>query len=97
VVGIAAVVTLDGNAVSDARIAVTGLGTKATLATNAAAAMIGHAPDEATIRDAAALASFGIDPRQDLQGNAAYKEQLTRVHVGRAINAAVARARQAGH
>ena len=96
VVGIAAVVTLADNAVSDARIAVTGLGTKAKLATNAAAALIGKAPDAATIGAAAALVSAGIEPREDSQGNAAYKEQLARVHAGRAINAAVERARQAG-
>jgi aerobic carbon-monoxide dehydrogenase medium subunit len=95
VVGIAASVELDAKrqTIRSARIGVTGLGFKATLATATAEALVGKLPDRLTIHDAAALIADGIEPREDLQGDAAYKTHLARVHAERAIAKAVARAR----
>jgi carbon-monoxide dehydrogenase medium subunit len=92
VVGIAAVVALNGGPVRAARIGVTGLALKPSLAAAAADALVGKSPDAAAIRAAAALVADGLEPREDLQGNAEYKTQLARVHAERAITRAVERA-----
>jgi len=94
VVGVAAVVTLDGSGkVSAARVAVTGVGPKAVRAKGVEGALTGKAPDAATIQAAAAKAADGIDISADLQGSVEYKRHLTQVYAKRALEAAAARAK----
>jgi carbon-monoxide dehydrogenase medium subunit len=94
VVGVAAVVTLDGGGkVSSARVAVTGVGAKAVRAKGVEAALSGKAPDAATIQAAAAKAADGIEMSADLQGSVEYKRHLTQVYAKRALEAAVTRAK----
>ncbi len=93
VVGVAAVLTLDGaGKVQSARVAVTGLGPKAARAQKLEAALIGKVPDAASLQAAAAFASDGIEVRADLTGSADYKAHLTMTYAMRALTKAAARA-----
>jgi carbon-monoxide dehydrogenase medium subunit len=93
VVGVAAVVTASGGTCREARVAVTGVGPKATRASGVEAALNGKALDEASIRTAAQRAAEGIAISADLQGSVEYKAHLTRVYARRALEAAAGRAR----
>lgn len=95
VVGVAAVVTLDGKgACSRAGVGITGAGTKAVRAKSAEAALVGKALDAGTIRAAAEKAAEGVDVQADLQGSVEYKTHLLKVHARRAIETALSRARK---
>jgi aerobic carbon-monoxide dehydrogenase medium subunit len=93
VVGVAAEVFLDARgAVQASRIAITGLGSKATRAAGVEQALQGKAPDAAAVKAAAAHAAEGIEVRDDLIGSAAYKTQLAAVYTERALTRAAERA-----
>jgi carbon-monoxide dehydrogenase medium subunit len=86
VVGVAAVLTLspDG-ACSAARIAVTGVSFNAYRATGVEAALVGRALDDATIRDAAHLATSDQHVLSDVWASAEYRTHLCSVFVERAV------------
>jgi carbon-monoxide dehydrogenase medium subunit len=92
--GVAARVTLaeDGRCAM-VRIALLSVGEGPIAAARATAALTGQPPAESAIRAAAELAaSEDIDPPSDLHASAAYRRQLTRVLVRRALLRATARA-----
>jgi carbon-monoxide dehydrogenase medium subunit len=91
VVGVAAVLTLDGGKISKASIGITGAGTKATRAKGVEAAIAGKAADAASIQAAAEKAADGVDVQADLQGSVEYKQHLLRVFAKRAMEAAAAK------
>ncbi len=94
IVGVAAVVTLDGKGVcSKVGVGVTGAGTKAVRAKGVEAGVAGRTLDAATIEAAAQKAAEGIDIQADLQGSVEYKAHLCRVFARRALEAAAKRAR----
>ena len=96
VVGVAAVVTLDGNGTcTKAGVGVTGAGTHAVRAKGVEAALNGKRLDAAAIEAAASKAAEGVDVQADLQGSVEYKSHLCRVFAKRAIEAAVKRAQGA--
>ncbi|MBI2526922.1 MAG: xanthine dehydrogenase family protein subunit M [Candidatus Rokubacteria bacterium] len=88
VVGVAAVLTLDGGKVGKAGIGITGAGTRAVRARGVEAALQGKTLDTATIQAAAERAPEGVDVQADLQGSVEYKQHLLRVFAKRAIEAA---------
>jgi aerobic carbon-monoxide dehydrogenase medium subunit len=90
VVGVAAVLTVDGGKVTKASIGITGAGTKATRAKGVEAGLVGKALDAATVQAAADKAADGVDVQADLQGSEDYKRHLLRVFARRAIEAATA-------
>ena len=93
IVGVAAVVTLDSQRICQiVRIAVTGAGPRPTRARRAERYLTGKAPTEQNLRQAAQRAPIGIDFMSDLHGSAEYREHLTGVFTGRALEAAVNRA-----
>ena len=93
-VGVAALVTLDGSSqVSKARIGVTGAAVKGYRALEAEKALAGKKSDATAIKSAAALATKGIDTTGDIWASSEYRAHLTQVYAERAITAAVARAR----
>ncbi|HYP25209.1 MAG TPA: xanthine dehydrogenase family protein subunit M [Blastocatellia bacterium] len=93
VVGVAVSLTLDGGgACRNARVAITGVGSKAYRAEGVEQALTGRALDSAAIASAAAHATDGIDANGDLYASADYRRNLARIHTGRAIEAALARA-----
>jgi aerobic carbon-monoxide dehydrogenase medium subunit len=89
VVGVCAVLTLDGGKVAKAGIGITGAGTNATRAKGVEAGIVGKALDAATIQAAADKAPDGVDVQADLQGSVEYKQHLLKVFAKRAIEAAV--------
>ena len=92
VVGVAAVLTLDGGGkISKASIGITGAGTKATRAKGVEAAIAGKPADAASIQAAASSAAEGVDVQAELQGSVEYKQHLLRVFAKRAMEAAAAK------
>ena len=86
IVGIAAQVTRAGGKVSAARVAMTGLGPKATRLTGVERALLSGA----TAAAAAAKATDGMDLVDDSSGSAAYKANMVRVFTRRALTRALA-------
>jgi carbon-monoxide dehydrogenase medium subunit len=91
VVGVAAVLTMDGGKIAKASIGITGAGTKATRAKSVEAAIAGKAADAASIQAAAEKGADGVDVQADLQGSEEYKKHLLKVFSKRAIEAAAAK------
>ena len=90
VVGVAAVLTIDGGKCTKASIGITGAGTHAVRAKGVEAALAGKSLDAASIAAAADKAPDGVDVQADLQGSVEYKKHLLKVFAKRAIEAAVA-------
>ena len=94
-VAVAARVSLDGDTITHARVA---LGAAAATPLRARAvenALQGQTPTPKLIRDAAALVAEEVDPLADFRGSAAYKRDMAVVFTQRAIEQAVTRAREA--
>ena len=77
-------------ALSDVRIVVGAVTDKPTRLDDAEREMQGGVPDAARIARACEAAQEAVDPESDVRGSAAYKRQLVRVYVGRALRAAFA-------
>jgi carbon-monoxide dehydrogenase medium subunit len=81
-----------GGVCERAGIGLTNVGTTPIKAERAEAALRGKRVDDASIRQAAALAAEAADPAADLRGSVEYKRDLVRVLTGRAIRRALERA-----
>jgi len=92
VAGAAAWVKKSNGSIEDARIGLTGVGTKASLAEGVSAALIGTDGSDAAISEAAAHAVDGVTVLEDLYGSEEYKAHLATVYVARAVKAALANA-----
>ncbi len=92
VAGAAAWVRMDGGSVADARVALTGVGTKASLADATAQAVIGTDGSESAVRAAAAKAAEDVTVIEDLYGSVEYKTHLASVYATRALLKAIANA-----
>lgn len=92
--GIAATATVDeAGRCSSARIALLSVGEGPVLAAEAAAALVGQAPDEDAIRAAAEAASQrDVDPPGDIHASPEYRRQLVKVLVQRVLPRAFERA-----
>lgn len=85
----AAWIKLGDSGVEDARVAVTGVGTKPTLATSVAEALVGTDGSDEAIAAAAEKAVDEITVIEDLYGSEDYKTHLAKVFVRRAVKKAV--------
>jgi carbon-monoxide dehydrogenase medium subunit len=95
IVGVAAVVVLDGQAsVADVRVGVTGAAAVAWRAEATETTLRGQRLDDGVIAAAADLVDGGIDFLDDLHGSAEYRRRVTRGLTRRAILEAAGRARQ---
>jgi carbon-monoxide dehydrogenase medium subunit len=89
----AVVVGIDGGRIERARIAIGPVATTPFVATEAAEGLIGRKADEASIAEAAGLASQVAEPRYSLlRGSAEYRKSMVEVLVRRALTRAVASA-----
>jgi carbon-monoxide dehydrogenase medium subunit len=88
VVGVAAVVQLEGQNVSKASVVITGATSKPTRATATEAALVGRELGPDTIADAAALASDGLEINGDTYASEAYRSNLIQVLTSRALTRA---------
>lgn len=92
VAGAAAWVERSNGSISACRVAITGVGTKPSLAEDVAQALIGTDGSAAAIESAAARATAGITVLEDLYGSVEYKSHLATVMAKRALTQAVAAA-----
>jgi CO/xanthine dehydrogenase FAD-binding subunit len=93
VVGATAVVTVDGGAVSDARIAITALAPTIRRVPEAEAALVGTDGGVDAARTAADAAAGAAAPISDVRASDSYRRAMAAVITRRAIEAAVRRAR----
>ncbi len=92
VAGVAARVTRADGSVTDARIAVTGVGTKPVLLEGAMEALTGTDGSAGAIAAAAERATEGLTVIEDLYGSEEYKAHLAKVFTRRAVEQALAAA-----
>jgi len=95
-VAVAARVTLDGDRVAEARVALGAAATTPLRATVVEDALRGQVPTPTVLRDAAALVAETVDPTADFRGSVAYKRDMAVVFVRRALAQATAQARAGG-
>ena len=95
IAGVAAQIELgsDGR-ISQAGIALTNVGPMPIRASAAEAALVGRAPNDESLTEAADLAAAATDPVDDLRGPADYKRAVTRTLTVRALRTAIERAGQ---
>jgi carbon-monoxide dehydrogenase medium subunit len=91
--GLACVASVSGEVVNEARLVYFGSEVRPILATRAMAAIRGKKWGDAAREAVNAALTDDLDPMTNLQGSAAMKLHLQRVLTGRALDAAVARAR----
>lgn len=96
VAGAAAIIVLEENIVSEARIALMGVHDTPFRADAAETLLTGREPDAEAIEAAADAAHEAVDPMNDLHGSEEYRRHLTGVLTRRALESAVARAQVAG-
>jgi len=87
--------TLTDGKVASAGIGLTNVGATPIQASAAEAALVGSAPDDAALRQAAALAAEAAQPSADQRGSVEYKRSLVKTLALRALRTAVARAQGA--
>jgi CO/xanthine dehydrogenase FAD-binding subunit len=93
VVGATAVLTLDGGAVADARVAITALAPTIRRVPAAESALLGTDAGPAAAEAAARHAAGAAEPISDLRASARYRQAMAAVVTRRAIAIAAARAR----
>jgi carbon-monoxide dehydrogenase medium subunit len=87
--GVAVALDADGGAVRDARIVISAATDTPTRLAAAEAALRGARADEATLRRAGDAAASEAAVSGDQHGSAAYKRELVRVYIARAVRAAL--------
>jgi carbon-monoxide dehydrogenase medium subunit len=95
VVGVAALVTLDGERITSAGIGLCNAASVTIKATNAEAFLTGNVAAPDNINEAASLAMAASDPIEDDRGPVAYKRAMVRELTRRALRRALERARGA--
>jgi aerobic carbon-monoxide dehydrogenase medium subunit len=91
IVGVCAVVAMDGGSISHARVALTGVGEVAYRAKAVESALMGSDGSPAAVAAAAAHASDGQTVNSDIYADRAYRSKMAEVHTRRAIEAALGR------
>ena len=94
VVGVGAAVTLDGDKVKAARIALAAVGPTPILASKAADAIIGMKLDDAALEAAGRAASAACSPIDDMRGTAEFRLHITAVLTRRVLSIAAERAKK---
>jgi CO/xanthine dehydrogenase FAD-binding subunit len=95
VVGATAVVTLDGDTVAAAKVAITALAPTIRLVPEAEQALVGSDGERAAAEQAARAAAAACEPISDVRASEDYRRAMAAVLARRAIEAAVTRARGA--
>lgn len=83
IVGVAALATFSGGAISDLRLTFLGTGEKPTLATSTSQVFVNKGFSEASLKEAQDLLGTELEPSADLYSSAATKLHLARVLTGR--------------
>jgi carbon-monoxide dehydrogenase medium subunit len=93
VVGVGTSLTLEGDVVKAARIALGAVGPTPIFASKASESLLGKTLDEAAIREAARIAIETATPIDDMRGTAEFRKHITGVLTGRTLKIAAERAR----
>jgi carbon-monoxide dehydrogenase medium subunit len=88
-VGVAVWFRADGEAITEARVAVSAATERPVRAAAAEAALTGKPASPRTFADAADAAAQEIETLSDIRGSAAYKREMVRVHTRRALERAL--------
>jgi carbon-monoxide dehydrogenase medium subunit len=88
IVGLAASLTFAGGAISDARLAFSGVADVPVRAGGAEEFLIGEQPSPELFAEAARRATAGIEPPADLHGSAEYRKKIAATLVRRGLQAA---------
>jgi aerobic carbon-monoxide dehydrogenase medium subunit len=88
IVAVAAAVKVDGGSISEARVALTNMGSTPLRARSVESALVGQQATDEAVRAAAAAAAEGTTPPSDLNGDADYRKHLATVLTRRAVLAA---------
>lgn len=88
-VGVAAWVQNEGGRLTDVRLAVSAATDRPTRMAAAEAVLRGGAVSDRVLAQAADAAAADVDPLSDIRGSAAYKREMVRVHVRRALRLAL--------
>jgi carbon-monoxide dehydrogenase medium subunit len=91
-VGAAAAVTVEGERIVDARLALAGVAGTAVRATAVEEALRGEHAEPRALREAAALAAAGLDPPADPHASSSYRRHVAAVTAARALVIACDRA-----
>jgi carbon-monoxide dehydrogenase medium subunit len=94
-VGAAALVRLEDGRISEARVALTGVSDVPLRASDAEAVLAGSPPTDDAVSEAAEQTAKTLSPPADLHGSSAYRRQLARVLIKRAVRTAARRAEEA--
>jgi CO/xanthine dehydrogenase FAD-binding subunit len=95
VVGVTAVLVLDGGVVADARVAITALAPTIRRVASAEAALLDTDAGRVAVEAAAQATAAASEPISDVRASARYRQAMTVVMARRAIEVAAARARGA--
>lgn len=87
-VGVAVWYRTAAGQIAEARVAVSAATERPVRIPNAEALLTGAAPDQTTFRKAADAAADAVEPLADIRGSAAYKREMVRVHIRRALERA---------
>ncbi len=93
VAGVAARLTLDGDAIAQATVVLGAVAPIPMVAPETAATLVGQQPTEALFAEAATVARREARPISDVRGSAEYRRELIEVLTRRALSEALARAR----
>ena len=88
IVGLAASLTLADGAISDARLAFSGVADVPVRALDAEALLVGERPSAELFEEAARRATADLDPPADLHGSSEYRKKVAATLVRRALRAA---------
>ena len=94
--GVAAVVTLAGDRIGEARLALTGVADRPVRAREAEARLVGEALTPEVLAEAAEALRRAIEPGSDIHATAAYRRHIAGVLAGRALRLATSRAKATG-
>jgi len=88
IVGLAASLTLAGGAISEARLAFSGVADVPVRAADAEELLAGQQPSPELFAEAARVAAIGLDPPADLHGSSEYRKKVAATLVRRGLQAA---------
>jgi aerobic carbon-monoxide dehydrogenase medium subunit len=95
IVGVAAVIALDARGtITDARVAITGVGPFPYRAAAVESRLRGQEPRETIIHEAASMAAEGVDVAGDMHASPDYRRELAAIFTRRALASAARRARR---
>ena len=92
IVGVAALISVDGGTCTSASVGVTGLGAAPGRAAGVESALVGSEMSDEVIAEAAQDAASGFDVLEDIHASTEYREHAARVYARRAIAEAWSRA-----